>query len=54
MFHGIGNSVRIRTKTRAKEEDEVDEKQQTSCVGNLKMNPIEIPLEVMSNIRSRM
>ena len=54
MFHGIGNSVRIRTKTRAKEEDEVDEKQQTSCVENLKMNPIEIPLEVMSNIRSRM
>ena len=54
MFHGIGNSVRIRTKTKAKEEDEIDEKHQTSCVGNLKINPIEVPLEVMSNIRSRM
>ena len=54
MFHGIGNSVRIRTKTKAKEEDEIDEKHQTRCVGNLKINPIEIPLEVMSNIRSRM
>ena len=54
MFHGIGNSVRIRTKTKAKEEVEVDEKHQTSCVGNFKMNPIEVPLEVMFNIRSRM
>ena len=53
MFHGIGNSVRIRTKSKAKEV-EVDEKHQASCVGNLKINPIEVPLEVMSNIRSRM
>ena len=56
MFHGIGNSVRIRieTKAKAKEEDEIDEKHQTSCVGNLKIKAIEVPLEVMSNIRSRM
>ena len=52
MFHGIGNSVRIRIETKAKE-FEVDEKHQTTCVGNLKINPIEVPLEVMSNIRSR-
>ena len=52
-FLGIGNSVRIRTKTKAKEEEEVDEKHQTTCARNLKTIPIEVPLEVISKIRSK-